>query len=109
MLSILVLVMLVYCAARKNNIAAMVLSIPRQISNEGLLGIIDTSFLYIIDEIRIKPKKNLKKITSIAEIEDVFVNNLEKTVEPVKHNSAINIKMIPLYMINQIPFTDFFI
>ena len=93
-------VILVYCEARKNNITARVLRTPRQISRESLLGTSDMLLLQIIVETTISPRKNRAKVTSIAEIPDELVSNLEKIVDAVKHNSASNKKMMPLYMLD---------
>jgi hypothetical protein len=45
------------------------------------------------------PRKNREKVTSIADIPDEFVSNLEKIVDIVKHNSASNKKIMPLYIL----------
>jgi hypothetical protein len=45
------------------------------------------------------PGKNRANVTSTAEISDEFVSNLEKIVDAVKHNSASNKKIMPLYIL----------
>jgi hypothetical protein len=49
-------------------------------------------------ETTISPRKNRAKVTSIAEMPDEFVSNLENIVDAVKHNSASNKKIMPLYI-----------
>lgn len=98
MFSMWVLVIVVYCDARKNKMTAAVLSTPRQIRSDGLLGTSEIEFLYTMIDATIHPRKKREKVTSRAETSDEFVSSLENIVDTVKHNSERRIKTMPLDM-----------
>ena len=95
----LALVTVVCFTAVKNKITAKVLRMPRQITNFLLLGLRDDFDFFNRVKAKIIPKRNRKKVISIAGISELLVINLAKTVADAKHSSASKSIIIPLYII----------
>jgi hypothetical protein len=93
----LALVREVYLIERKNKITASVLRTARQITSFVFTGLKDALVRSITKPAMKKPRKNLKKVTSIAGIFVPDDANFTKTVALAKHNSDKANRSIPLY------------